>query len=176
MPPAISDEIALFAIGDVGWRILTHLHTAIGEVFRRRCRIVSAMPRPVNAYDTRRTQYAAEAILAQIDVGQSGRALGIADLDLFVPQLNFVFGLADPYRRRAVIALPRLRESFYGVPDDEPLFLARAVKEAAHELGHTYGLSHCHDRRCVMAFSNSLRDTDYKQPKFCAMCVEQLRS
>jgi archaemetzincin len=85
-----------------------------------------------------------------------------------------VFGLADPYQRRAIIALPRLRDSFYGAPDDEALFLARAVKEAVHELGHTYGLSHCQDRRCVMAFSNSLPDTDHKSRDFCSRCREQL--
>ena len=72
--------------------------------------------------------------------------------------------------REAVIALPRLRQSFYGLPDDEKLFLARAVKEAVHELGHTYGLGHCPDARCVMHFSNSLRDTDFKSHRFCGAC------
>jgi pyruvate-formate lyase-activating enzyme len=33
---------------------------------------------------------------------------------------------------------------------DEALFLARVVKEAVHELWHTFGLEHCRDRRCVI--------------------------
>jgi len=32
--------------------------------------------------------------------------------------------------KRAVIALPRLGQRFYGARDDEALFLARPVKEA----------------------------------------------
>jgi archaemetzincin len=70
----------------------------------------------------------------------------------------------------AIIALPRLRQSFYGLPEDEALYHERAVKEAVHEMGHTYGLGHCRNRRCVMAFSNSLLDTDAKSRHFCARC------
>ncbi|HKZ85579.1 MAG TPA: hypothetical protein VJ793_18230 [Anaerolineae bacterium] len=73
-----------------------------------------------------------------------------------------------------MIALPRLRQSFYSARDDEALFLARAAKEAVHELGHTYALEHCRDRRCVMTFSNSLADTDYKGRQFCARCASRL--
>lgn len=85
-------------------------------------------------------------------------------------ELNFVFGLADRATARAIIALPRLRQSFYGLPDDIALFRERAIKEAVHELGHTFGLGHCRDRRCVMAFSNSLADTDRKGQEFCERC------
>ena len=147
---------------------------SVAKAFGRLCRIGAAWPRPDHAFDAHRAQYSAEAILTQLHRGTAERVLGVVDLDLFVPQLNFVFGLADPYERRAIIALPRLRESFYSARDDEALFLARAVKEAAHELGHTYGLNHCRDRRCVMAFSNSLIDTDYKGREFCAKCRAQM--
>jgi archaemetzincin len=77
--------------------------------------------------------------------------------------------LADRAAARAIIALPRLRQSF-DLPDDAFLFRERTVKEAVRELGHTFGLSHCRDRRCVMAFSNSLADTDYRGQAFCARC------
>jgi archaemetzincin len=83
--------------------------------------------------------------------------------------------LADHVRKRAVIALPRLREEFYGKSADEALFTARAEKEAIHELGHTYGLGHCEDRSCVMSFSNTLADTDYKRSQFCAQCIAQIQ-
>jgi hypothetical protein len=33
-----------------------------------------------------------------------------SEIVVYVPQLNFVFGLADRAGRRAVIALPRLRQ------------------------------------------------------------------
>jgi archaemetzincin len=39
-----------------------------------------------------------------------------------------------------------------------------------HELGHTVGLPHCSDSRCVMHFSNCLEDTDQKGTSFCRRC------
>ena len=59
-------------------------------------------------------------------------------------------------------------------PPGGTLFLERAVKEAVHELGHTYGLGHCRDPRCIMYFSNTLHDTDLKGPGFCAACGEKV--
>ncbi len=167
-------EILVVAMGEVDARVLTHLCAVITETFGRGCRVGEALPVPTDAFNPRREQFAAETILQQLHPGQAERVLGVVDLDLYVPQLNFVFGLADWVERRAVIALPRLRERFYGAPDNEGLFLARAAKEAVHELGHTYKLGHCRDRRCVMTFSNSLADTDYKGREFCQRCWQRV--
>lgn len=174
MTQLVHDEIVVIAVGDVKAHVLKHVRASLAKTLERPCRVGTAWPRPDYAFDAHRAQHSAEAILAQLQPGTAERILGVVDLDLFVPQLNFVFGLADPFERRAVIALPRLRESFYGAHDDDALFLARTVKEAVHELGHTYGLSHCRDRRCVMVFSNSLIDTDDKGREFCAKCKKQL--
>jgi archaemetzincin len=70
--------------------------------------------------------------------------------------------------------ITRLRESFYGGHNDEELFLARVTKEAVHELGHTFDIQHCANRRCVMAFSNSLEGTDRKEQTFCSACEMQV--
>jgi archaemetzincin len=166
-------EILVAPIDKVDTSLLDHLCSALTDSIGLACRIGNPLPLPTYAFDPDRGQYAAESILERLHAGTSERALGVADLDLYVPDLNFVFGLADRPGRRAVIALPRLRQSFYGKRDDDILFRARAVKEAIHELGHTYGLPHCGDPRCVMAFSNSLMDTDYKQKEFCPRCRQR---
>ena len=171
----MSGEIVLAPVGEVESGVLMHICEAVREAFGRPCRMRDALPAPDYAFNPRRAQYAARAIVQQLHLGDATRVLGVVDLDLYVPELNFVFGLADRDGQRAVIALPRLRQSFYGARDDEAQFLARAVKEAVHELGHTCGLDHCHDRRCVMAFSNSLTDTDYKGKRFCTRCAARLR-
>ena len=40
--------------------------------------------------------------------------------------------------------------------------------------GHTFGLLHCRDARCVMARSPSLRDVDAKSPALCHACRARL--
>jgi predicted Zn-dependent protease len=102
------------------------------------------------------------------------RILGIVDVDLFAPSLNFVFGEADLLHGVAVISLFRLRPENYGLPASANLLQERALKEAIHELGHTYGLMHCNHYRCVMHFSNSLPDTDRKSHQFCRRCGSSL--
>jgi archaemetzincin len=106
--------------------------------------------------------------------GSDKRVLGVVDVDIFAPGLNFVFGEADIARRRAVISLKRLRKEFYGLPKNEDLFQERVLKEAVHELGHTYGFKHCSNPNCVMRFSNSLYDTDFKDWNFCPACKIRL--
>ena len=73
------------------------------------------------------------------------RLLGITDVDLFIPMLSFVLGQAQLGGPTAVVSVARLRQEFYGLPPDLPLLRARAVKEAVHEIGHTFGLTHCAD-------------------------------
>ena len=98
------------------------------------------------------------------------RVVGITDVDLYVPRLNFVFGEADIVSGTAIVSLCRLRQEYYGLAPDEALFLERATKEIVHEMGHTFGLGHCPNNKCVMHFSNSLADTDLKEAHFCNKC------
>ena len=132
------------------------------------------LPIPEKAYIASRMQYEATPFLEILEnlTDQSTHALGLVDLDLFVPDLNFIFGTAQ-FGGNAVVALPRLRQSFYGLPDDDSLFFQRTAKEVFHELGHVLGLRHC-TNHCVMQFSNSLTDTDRKPHTFCQGCLSLL--
>lgn len=167
--------IRLVPIREVKDTVLKSMAPLLTEILGQEAEIAGALPLPEDGWSRSRRQYLASALLALVPVPARGdRALGIADVDLYAPGLNFVFGLADIGDRRAVISLARLRPEFYGSPPDDTLFLQRAVKEAVHELGHTYGLGHCRDPRCIMFFSNTLHDTDLKGPDFCAACREKV--
>ena len=172
----MNKEILLVPVGEVSPEVCKWLEGALPRVFDCTCRIAPAAPHPDFAWNKRRKQYRAELIRGRIQVGDAAWALAIADLDLYVPDLNFVFGLAQGVMARAIVAVPRLRQSYYGLPEDADVFRQRVVKEAVHELGHVFGLEHCRDRRCVMAFSNSLEDTDYKGWQFCPDCHRNLPS
>ncbi|WP_461866173.1 archaemetzincin family Zn-dependent metalloprotease [Thermococcus sp.] len=100
--------------------------------------------------------------------------LGIVDVDLYEDNLNFIFGLANPYFRASIVSLHRLKPEFYGEFPNRELLEERAIKEAMHELGHVFGLTHCSNPRCVMHFSNSIVDTDYKGKDYCRLCREKL--
>ncbi len=91
-------------------------------------------------------------------------ALGMTGDDLFVPGMNFVFGLASREAGAAVVSVNRLKDK------DAAVFASRVAKEAIHEVGHLHGLSHCDDPGCVMHFSNTLSDTDAKSLTFCPRC------
>jgi len=47
----------------------------------------------------------------------------------------------------------------------------RLLKEALHELGHTFGLRHCVDYTCVMSSSNGVERIDLKRAEFCPNCA-----
>jgi len=99
---------------------------------------------------------------------QTDYALGLTKEDIYVPDMNFVFGLASSDGGCAIVSTNRLKSI------DPGMFRGRLLKEVVHELGHVFGLSHCPDRRCVMHFSNSLQDTDLKSSEMCSNCLAKL--
>jgi archaemetzincin len=158
--------------GSPGLELLEHVATALARIFRTPCRIRPETLDVSFAVDERRQQYYSTAILQRLESrSENGaRVLGVTNSDLYVPVLTFVFGEAQLEGGCAVVSTARLREEFYGLPPNERLMRERLVKEAAHELGHTFGLRHCPDWQCVMASSHTVELVDVKGAAFCADC------
>lgn len=168
--------IRLVPVGKIEDYILSGLREALAEAFPEGVETGKAIPLPQTAYNPKREQHQASEILYALAKlpRQGERLLGVVDADIYSPGLNFVFGLAAPGIQTAVISLTRLRPEYYGQPPDRNLLLERVIKEAIHEVGHLLKLGHCPDPACVMAFSNSLEDTDRKGRAFCLQCRERL--
>ena len=149
----------------------------LNEIFNLPVVWLSNRKLPYSAFNPKRNQFLGSYFLKDLlNVKEEGDiVLGIVPYDLYEPDLNFVFGVASPLTKTAVISLYRLHNSFYGFPEDEKLFIERILKEAVHEIGHTLGLGHCPNPKCVMHFSNSIYDTDRKSYYFCPVCYQKVK-
>jgi len=166
--------IRLAPIGRVETELLTRLMERLEQTFNGfRTKLEKPLSIQTEWYDNGRNQYNSTKILRSLSTMIKGqdmsRVLGVTPVDLYVPSLNFVFGEAECPGNVAVISTWRLDPKFYGQKDRSLLF-QRAIKEAVHELAHTFGMTHCKDHDCVMFFSNSIYDTDQKHEKFCHGC------
>jgi archaemetzincin len=157
---------------EVPAEVLGGLALRLAETFRMECRVRPERLDVAFARDRQRNQYYSTAILQAIQplVEKGARLLAVTSVDLYVPVLTFVFGEAQLMGSCAVVSLHRLREEFYGLPPRDELMRERLVKEAAHELGHTFGLRHCDDWRCVMTSSHGVERLDVKEAGFCVDC------
>ncbi len=174
----MNEIIHLVPIGDIDPELAAWLKSQLSAALDLEVVVATGIPLPADGYDNRRFQFRGEAVMAALRAAPCPSAalvLGLIDADCHVKDLNFIFGQALLGGREAFVALPRLRQSFYGLEDDPVLFQQRLLKESMHELGHTIGLPHCPFPNCGMHFSNTLYDTDLKGSAFCAKCKERLR-
>lgn len=124
-------------------------------------------------YNPGRRQYDANRLLSFISentVNESTKVIGLFRVDLYIPILTYIFGQAMLNGRSAVASVYRLRNEMYGLRKNEALLLSRTVKEVIHELGHTFGLIHCHTLTCVMRSSTYAEDIDQKSHQLCQRC------
>jgi len=124
-------------------------------------------------YDPMRRQYDGNKILKEIDLMPSSqyvKKVGLFRVDLFIPILTYIFGQATLSGRTGIASLYRLRNEQYGMKKDEDLLFDRFRKVVIHELGHTFGLIHCHTPTCVMRSSTYVEDIDQKSNNLCNRC------
>ncbi|MEM2607580.1 MAG: archaemetzincin family Zn-dependent metalloprotease [Candidatus Bathyarchaeia archaeon] len=179
-------KIYIIGFEGVGREALESIRIGVEEVIGRgACKVQNETLRlPVEAYNSLRRQYLSEPLLEEIykcalkirsESGIKCIVLGVTDVDIYAPGMNFIFGMAQCPGRAAIISLFRLRPEFYGESPDPNLFLERAVKEAIHEIGHALGLKHCKKQSCVMFFSLHIGITDRKSKFFCDDCMRKIR-
>ena len=159
-----------------GLDLLEYLAAALARTFRTPCQIRPETFDLSFALDAGRQQYYSTAIIQRLEraVDPDVRVLGVTASDLYVPVLTFVFGEAQLDGNCAVVSTARLKEEFYGLPPRPDMVRERLLKEAAHELGHTFGLRHCANWRCVMTSSHAVERLDVKGAEFCGACRKSI--
>lgn len=157
---------------------LKKIQPCIEDTFGCRTRIRVRKEDFRRAFDSRRRQHSSTAILRGLlkePPRDAFKVLAVTDRDLFIPVLTFVFGEAQLGGVGAVVSTARLRGDSGGEPYDPGLFASRLLKECLHELGHTFGLTHCTESACFMSRSNTVFDVDRKGTAPCPDCAARLR-
>ncbi|HET8549091.1 MAG TPA: archaemetzincin family Zn-dependent metalloprotease [Bryobacteraceae bacterium] len=170
----------VLTVGDgVPLEIRDRAVAAASRILGFACRVSRQPFSCMEAYDPGRNQYHSTRILeslSRVEAEPDSRVLAVAAVDLYVPVLTFVFGEAQLHGRCALVSCHRLRDEFYGLPERPDLLEERLVKEAVHEIGHTFGLTHCDQWECVMASSHSVEKIDVKRAEFCSLCRAMIRA
>lgn len=167
------NALYLVSIGSVPQETWEWVENAAADWFPLPIRRLPPLPIPPSAYDAKRRQYQSVEfmkMLAQHAPQDAERILGLTDVDLSIPMLSFLFGQAQLDGPVAVVSLFRLHQEFYGLPADDNLLRERTVKEMLHELGHTFGLTHCSDSKCAMSLATHVELVDSKSEEFCSRC------
>jgi archaemetzincin len=167
-------SILIVAINPAERSLLASLSKPLAEIFSCEVEVTRAVPLDGSfALNVSRNQYGSTALIAALlerFEDFRGKILGVTSGDLFVPVLTYVFGEAQLDGKVAVVSSHRLRDEYYGLASDAGLLRLRLVKESVHELGHTFGLLHCHNYLCVMHSSTGVEEIDMKTERLCAEC------
>jgi archaemetzincin len=123
------------------------------------------------AFESIRNQHYSTPILEKLaDLAPPGtvKILAICSVDLFIPILTYIYGEAQLGGKACIISTHRLNEGLGTAPSE--IFIQRVVKEAIHELGHTFNLRHCKDHACCMHYCRTIKDVDRKTHQLCRYC------
>lgn len=167
------NTVHLLPVGNVNGNLLEELRESLPKSIGVACDIVPYLLDPIPSYHAERQQFHSSELLLRTQRlvrSKDWRLLAVANVDLYIPILKFVFGEAQIGGPCALVSIFRLRQEFYGLERDDGLLRQRLLKESIHELGHTLDLHHCGDYRCAMASSHSVEWIDLRAAALCESC------
>jgi archaemetzincin len=167
----LRNHIVISPIGDLDSDLIQWVGREIHRIFGYRTRTAPLIQHVDFAFDSSRKQHHSTPIiekLADMAPPEAVKILGITRVDLFIPILTHVYGEAQLGGKACIVSTHRLNEGLkMGLW--EP-FARRVIKEAVHELGHTFNLRHCRTHACCMHYCRSIKDVDRKLGQLCRYC------
>jgi archaemetzincin len=174
-------KVFLVALGDFPAPLVDEVAGALRAEYGVEVERLPPRVLPASAYYSPRRRYRAEKLLdflrASIPgtAGAKARILGLTAVDISTTKDRNVdwgvFGLGDIGGRAAVTSSFRLRRN----ARDPTQVVSRVRSTAVHEVGHTLGLDHCDEPRCVMLDAEgSIRNTDSGTGHLGAKCRRKL--
>lgn len=128
-------------------------------------------------FEPARKQYDANKLLQFIHQDFTDdflKTMGLFQVDFFIPILTYIFGQAIYNGNAGIASVYRLKNEQYGLAGNDKILFERFKKVIIHELGHTFGLIHCHVPSCVMRSGTYVEDIDQKKHSFCRKCRVEL--
>jgi len=169
-------RIALCTVGDIDSLLIEAVSEEVENVFGISADPLSLLDSLAFAYDPKRDQYHSTVILEKLSASVPDtflKVLAIVQVDLFIPILTYVYGEALLGGKSCIVSTCRLKAGPY-FAENPQVFQDRVVKEAIHELGHTFDLRHCRDQSCIMHYCRTLEDVDAKSEHLCRYCSVML--
>ncbi|MCD4722254.1 MAG: archaemetzincin family Zn-dependent metalloprotease [Desulfobacula sp.] len=166
-----TDTIVVSPIGDIPLWMSDTIATDVGKFFGFSARVEKVLDDIFFAYDAERNQYHSTKILEKLEKNAPNdciKIIAVTREDLFIPILTHVYGEAQLGGQACIISISRLITGLEVEMINKGF--NRIVKEAIHELGHTFDLRHCEDERCIMHYCRKLDDVDRKSNRFCRYC------
>lgn len=173
----ITAPIMMAPVGGFDPETLGPVKTALEEVYKRAVAVHKALPVPKYAFNPTRQQYHSAAILKRVEAlyrSEWDSVVGFTDVDLFVPEVPFIFGEADRSTRSAIIGVSRLGPEGGAAEVRREALMKRLVSESIHQLGLIRGLAHCPNNRCVMFYAATTLEIDKRGSTMCANCRKRL--
>ncbi|MDB9823320.1 hypothetical protein OAC89_06455 [Deltaproteobacteria bacterium] len=152
--------------------LIEQIGIGISEKFGYRVKTVSLLKEIDFALNPDREQYHSTIILeklATLAPSNTIKLLAVCEQDLFIPILTHVYGEAQLGGKSCIISTYHLKDSL-PIVYARKTYYNRVIKEAIHELGHTFNLRHCPDKSCCMHYCHSVKDVDNKSNLFCRYC------
>jgi archaemetzincin len=164
--------ILISPIGQFDPSLIEAVALGVQQVFGLNSTVCPLLSDLAFAFDLKRAQYHSTPILAKLAAAAPAwalKVLAVTQVDLFIPILTHVYGEAQLGGRACIVSFCRLNEGPSAL-NVAQIHVERLVKEAVHELGHTFKLRHCPSPSCLMHYCRSEADVDRKSDQLCRYC------
>jgi len=165
-------KIIISPIGNIDAEIIGSVEKDITGIFGFQTILLPLIEDISFALDSGRNQHNSTSILGKLEScapDYALKVLAITNVDLFIPILTHVYGEAQLGGKTCIVSTYRLKD-FTSTMRAGISLSARMVKEAIHELGHTFNLLHCKDHSCIMHYCRTENDVDRKSDQLCRYC------
>lgn len=96
--------------------------------------------------------------------------IGVANLDAFSGQSNYIFGTAENNGRLAMITYRRFTAAFNRENPNRKRLVDRTLKQSLSSFGFMLGVQRCSTPTCARAYPHNLAEHDAKSKELCTAC------